>query len=197
MFSPTFIDWLAHETPPDFAFRLSSGSFVCEAPQWRGQHRVNGGVDVEHLDLLAGSGGSHIELPLPAAATDVFRGALQPGGRPAYLAWLEYENEIDGIRYYVAVIGELTAAVPDTWFDEVEVLATAAAPGLPEAAVGVARDHDFGISTGGGSAVVYVTSTGWGGRPSGQRVDELLATSQSVFEALERDQPEPGTTQSR
>lgn len=261
LFTPSFIDWLAHETPPDFGFRLSSGSFVCEAPQWRGQQRVGGGVDAEHLDLIATSGGrvagrlrdevleqvglgnvpkprsgdagenwaagkkggwlakaigkvagtgnddsarefaeargfgtygisefhaGHIQLPLPAAATDVFRGTL-PGGRVAYLAWLEYENEMDGIRYYVAVIGEMDSPAPEIWFDEVEILATAEAPGLPQAAVGIAREHDFGISTGGGAAAMYVTSTGWEGRPSGARVDELLSQAQPVFDALDKN----------
>ncbi|MGK2956461.1 MAG: hypothetical protein ACSLFI_12435 [Solirubrobacterales bacterium] len=265
LFSPSFIDWLAHETPPDFAFRLSSGSFVCEAPQWRGQHRVNGGVDVEHLDLLAGSGGkvagrirdevleqiglgtvpkprsgdanqnwtngkksgwlvntilkfggvenddsarefaeargfesvdisefhsSHIETPLPAAATDVFSGTLE-GGRPASLAWMEYENEIDGLRYYVGVVGEIKTTVPHIWFDEVEVLATAEATGLPEAAVAIAREHGFGIATGGGAAVAYISKTGFGGRPSGAEVDGLLAKSAAVFDALESVEPAP------
>lgn len=260
LFSPSFIDWLAHETPPDFAFRLSSGSFVCEAPQWRGQHRLGGGVDVDHLDLLSECGGkvagrlrdevleqiglgtvpeprsgdanekwtkgkrggwlvnkilsvagegeddsargfaeargfgpedisgfhaAHIQTPLPAAATDVFAGTL-PGGRRAHLAWLEYENEIDGLRYYVAVIGEMAGAVPDIWFDEVEVLATAEAPGLPQAAVGIAREAGYGIATGGGSAVVYVTSTGWDGRPGGDLIDRMLADAPKIFDALDR-----------
>ncbi|MBK8293331.1 MAG: hypothetical protein IPK93_00600 [Solirubrobacterales bacterium] len=259
LFSPAFIDWLAHETPPDFAFRLSSGSFVCEAPQWRGQHRADGQVDVDHLDLLSTSGGkvagrlrdevleqiglgtvpkprsgdaneqwtkskrggwlvgkilkiagdgnddsargfaeargfgpedisefhaSHIETPLPAAATDVFQGKL-PDGRAAHLAWLEYENEIDGLRYYVAVIGELNSTVPDIWFDEVEVLATADATGLPQAAVSIAREGGYGIATGGGSAIVYVTSTGWDGRPSGALIDRILADSPAIFDGLE------------
>ena len=259
LFSPVFVDWLAHETPPDFAFRLSSGSFVCEAPQWRGQHRADGQVDVDHLDLLSESGGkvagrlrdevleqiglgtvpkprsgaaneqwtkskrggwlvnkvlkfagegnddsalefaeargfapgdisefhaSHIETPLPAAATDVFRGNLSDG-RAAHLAWLEFENEIDGLRYYVAVIGELTEGVPDIWFDEVEVLATADAPGLPQAAVSIARESEYGIATGGGSAIVYVSSTGWEGRPSGALIDRMLADSPAIFDAFE------------
>ena len=57
LFPPSFIDWLAANTPVDFGFRLDGGVFTCECPQFRGQHRADGEVDVEHLDLLAGAGG--------------------------------------------------------------------------------------------------------------------------------------------
>jgi len=57
LFPPTFIDWLAANTPVDFGFRLDGGVFTCECPQYRGQHRADGEVDEEHLDLLAGAGG--------------------------------------------------------------------------------------------------------------------------------------------
>lgn len=57
LFPPSFIDWLAASTPVDFGFRLDGGVFTCECPQYRGQHRADGEVDEEHLDLLAGAGG--------------------------------------------------------------------------------------------------------------------------------------------
>ena len=57
LFPPSFIDWLASNTPVDFGFRLDGGVFTCECPQYRGQHRADGEVDEEHLDLLAGAGG--------------------------------------------------------------------------------------------------------------------------------------------
>ena len=57
MFPPSFIDWLASNTPVDFGFRLDNGVFTCECPQYRGQHRADGEVDEEHLDLLARSRG--------------------------------------------------------------------------------------------------------------------------------------------
>ncbi|MDQ3728238.1 MAG: hypothetical protein M3355_01480, partial [Actinomycetota bacterium] len=57
LFPPSFIDWLASNTPVDFGFRLDNGVFTCECPQYRGQHRADGEVDEEHLDLLAGAGG--------------------------------------------------------------------------------------------------------------------------------------------
>jgi hypothetical protein len=57
LFSPTLIDGLAHQTPQDFGFKLSSGVFTCETPQWRGQGRMDGEVDPELLDLLAATGG--------------------------------------------------------------------------------------------------------------------------------------------
>jgi hypothetical protein len=57
LFPPSFIDWLASSTPVDFGFRLDGGVFTCECPQYRGQHRSDGEVDPEHLDLLAGAGG--------------------------------------------------------------------------------------------------------------------------------------------
>jgi hypothetical protein len=57
LFPPSFIDWLASSTPVDFGFRLDGGVFTCECPQYRGQHRADGEVDTEHLDLLAGAGG--------------------------------------------------------------------------------------------------------------------------------------------
>jgi hypothetical protein len=57
LFPPSFIDWLASNTPVDFGFRLDGGVFSCECPQYRGQHRADGEVDFEHLDLLAEAGG--------------------------------------------------------------------------------------------------------------------------------------------
>ena len=58
LFSPTFIDWLAHSTPPDFGCKLDLGVFTCETPQWRGQPgSLTGEVDPEALDLLASAGG--------------------------------------------------------------------------------------------------------------------------------------------
>jgi hypothetical protein len=57
LFPPSFIDWLASNTPVDFGFRLDGGVFTCECPQYRGQHRADGEVDFEHLDLLGGAGG--------------------------------------------------------------------------------------------------------------------------------------------
>ena len=57
LFPPSFIDWLASNTPVDFGFRLDGGVFTCECPQYRGQHRADGEVDSEHLDLLAEAGG--------------------------------------------------------------------------------------------------------------------------------------------
>ena len=57
LFPPSFINWLAASTPVDFGFRLDNGVFSCECPQYRGQHRADGEVDFEHLDLLAGAGG--------------------------------------------------------------------------------------------------------------------------------------------
>ncbi len=57
LFAPTMIDWLAHETPQDFGFRLDNGVFYCECPQWRGQARADGEADPEYLDLIANAGG--------------------------------------------------------------------------------------------------------------------------------------------
>ncbi|MEO7197185.1 MAG: hypothetical protein ABIZ50_01795, partial [Solirubrobacterales bacterium] len=58
LFSPTFIDWLAHSTPQDFGFKLDLGVFTCETPQWRGQApSLTGEVEPESLDLLLENGG--------------------------------------------------------------------------------------------------------------------------------------------
>lgn len=58
LFTPTFINWLAANTPPDFGFRLDGGVFTCECPQWRGQEtRAVADVDPEYLDLLSSSAG--------------------------------------------------------------------------------------------------------------------------------------------
>ncbi len=58
LFSPALIDWLAHETPRDFGFKLELGVFTCETPQWRGQGLEAGGeVDPAALDLLTETGG--------------------------------------------------------------------------------------------------------------------------------------------
>lgn len=57
LFSPSFIDWLARSTPPDFGFKLDLGVFHCETPQWRGQAAATTGeVEEESLDLLLENG---------------------------------------------------------------------------------------------------------------------------------------------
>lgn len=262
LFTPTLIDWLAHETPPDFGFKLSSGSFSCEVPQWRGQHRADGQVDPEHLDLVAGSGGrvagrirdevleqvelgrvpqprsaeasgqwskgkrhgfivsallkltggededdsakefaaghglvesqdpaefhsSHARLPLPGAATDVFRGEI--GGRAVSLVWLEYESEYYGLRYYVGLIADFGHAGPDVWFDADEVTAVvdAEAEGLPGVVLDRVRGANAGISTGDGSVAIYVGSTGWEGRPSGQRIGGMIDSAGAILGLLD------------
>ena len=262
LFTPTLVDWLAHETPPDFGFRLSSGSFNCEVPQWRGQHRADGQVDPEHLDLVAGCGGrvagrvrdevleqvglggvpkprsaeanrkwsrgkrhgfivgsllklvggdaeddstrvfaarhglaeeqdpaefhsAHVVLPLPGAATDVFRGEMD--GRRVSLAWLEYESEYYGLRYYVCLTADMEYQGRDVWFDADEVMATADSSheGFPEPALRKVRDLGAAISTGGGSVALYVSSTGWEGRPGAQRIDGLLEASGELFRLIE------------
>lgn len=261
LFTPTLIDWLASSTPPDFAFRLSSGSFVCETPQWRGQQRNDGQVDFEHLDLLAESGGrvagrvrdevleqvglgrvpearsgaanadwtgkkkrgllgvlsralagrddsvreftesrnfspvdpsgfhmAHLELPLPAAADEVFEGAM-PDGRPVHLAWMEYENEIDGLRYYVGLISPIQgsgAKSLEFWLDDQELLAVADAEGIDPDLARAARAERVGISAGGGSVCLYLTSDGWSGRIGGADIDRLLAAAPEILAAADR-----------
>ncbi len=56
LFSPSFIDFLAHETPRDFGFKLDSGVFTCETPQWRGQPSGEEAL-LDNLELLATTGG--------------------------------------------------------------------------------------------------------------------------------------------
>lgn len=262
LFTPTLIDWLAQSTPPDFAFRLSSGSFVCEAPQWRGQHRPDGQVDFDHLDLLAESGGkvagrvrdevmeqvglgrvpdarsraanadwtgkkkrgllglvsralagsddsveeftgprgfrrvdpsafhmANIELPLPAAADEAFEGRLADG-RPVTLAWMEYENEIDGLRYYVALVSEVAgpnAAELSFWLDDQDLLAAQAAEGIGPDLAQKARGAGVGLSAGGGAACVYLSSDGWTGRIKGVEIDRMLDAAPAIFNAIDRE----------
>jgi hypothetical protein len=261
LFTPTLIDWLASSTPPDFAFRLSSGSFVCEAPQWRGQYRADGQVDFDHLDLLAESGGkvagrlrdevleqvglghvpaarsgaanddwtgkkkrgllgfvsralagkddsvkefteprgfapvdpsafhmTHLELPLPAAADQAFEGRLADG-REVTLAWMEYENEIDGLRYYVALVSAINgpgAAGMNFWLDDQELLASGDPPGIDPDLAQKARGAGLGLSTGGGSICVYLSSDGWSGRIPGRDIDRMIEAAPAIFNAADR-----------
>ncbi|MBN8868390.1 MAG: hypothetical protein J0H66_00750 [Solirubrobacterales bacterium] len=261
LFTPTLIDWLASSTPPDFAFRLSSGSFGCEAPQWRGQYRADGQVDSDHLDLLAESGGkvagrlrdevleqvglghvpaarsgdanadwtgkkkrgllgfvsralagkddsvrefteprgfvpvdpsafhmAHLELPLPAAADQVFEGRLADG-REVNLAWMEYENEIDGLRYYVALVSPIKgpgAAGMNFWLDDQELLASEDPPGIDADLAQKARGAGLGLSTGGGAICVYVSSDGWSGRIPGLDIDRMIEAAPAIFNAADR-----------
>src|SRR5687767_9120889 len=86
LFPPSFIDWLASSTPVDFGFRLDGGVFTCECPQFRGQHRADGEVDFEHLDLLAGAGGraaSRIRDEVLEEA-DTFAGGANPDSAAAH-----------------------------------------------------------------------------------------------------------------
>ncbi len=57
LFSPSFIDWLAHSTPVDFGFKLDLGVFHCETPNWRGQEgAASGEVEPALLDVLLENG---------------------------------------------------------------------------------------------------------------------------------------------
>jgi hypothetical protein len=88
LFPPSFIDWLASNTPVDFGFRLDGGVFTCECPQYRGQHRADGEVDEEHLDLLASAGGrcgSRIRDEVLEEA-DVSWGGTNPDSAAAHAA---------------------------------------------------------------------------------------------------------------
>jgi hypothetical protein len=88
LFPPSFIDWLASNTPVDFGFRLDGGVFTCECPQYRGQHRADGEVDDEHLDLLGGAGGkaaSRIRDEVLEEA-DVSWGGTSPDSAAAHAA---------------------------------------------------------------------------------------------------------------
>jgi hypothetical protein len=59
LFSPKFVDWLAHETPRDFGFKLDLGVFTCELPEWRGQEgSTERQVRADYLDRLAAIGGT-------------------------------------------------------------------------------------------------------------------------------------------
>ncbi len=58
LFPPSFIDWLASATPPDFGFRLDGGVFTCEAPEYRGQATsLTGEVEPAYLDMLSEASG--------------------------------------------------------------------------------------------------------------------------------------------
>lgn len=59
LFTPRFIDWLAHETPQDFGFKLDLGVFTCELPERRGQEgSTERQVRPDYLDRLAQIGGT-------------------------------------------------------------------------------------------------------------------------------------------
>ncbi len=90
LFTPKFIDWLAHRTPVDFGFKLDLGVFTCETPQWRGQEgALSGEVDPEALDLLLESGGlvaSRIRDEVLEEA-DLMGRAAEVDSAEAYAAW--------------------------------------------------------------------------------------------------------------
>ena len=90
LFSPTFVDWLAHSTPPDFGFKLDLGVFTCETPQWRGQAgSLTGEVDPEALDQLLTAGGrvaGRIRDEVLEEA-DRFGRAAEVDSAEAYASW--------------------------------------------------------------------------------------------------------------
>jgi len=88
LFSPSLINWLAHETPPDFGFKLETGVFTCEVPQWRGQG-TSGEVEAEHLDLLAESGGKVAGRIRDEVLEEIGTGsATSPASLQAYTDWV-------------------------------------------------------------------------------------------------------------
>jgi hypothetical protein len=87
LFSPSFIDWLAHETPPDFGFKLDLGVFTCELPQWRGGAGPE--LDTDHLDALSAIGGRVAGRIRDEVLEEAgLRGAAQEvDSAEAYAAW--------------------------------------------------------------------------------------------------------------
>jgi len=94
LFAPTMIDWLAHETPQDFGFKLDSGVFTCECPQWRGQGRMDGEADSEHLDLLAECGGRSASRIRDEVLEEI-AGSMPPDG-PSVAAHAEWARPKHG-----------------------------------------------------------------------------------------------------
>jgi hypothetical protein len=89
LFSPALIDWLAHETPEDFGFKLETGVFTCEAPQWRGQARADGEVDPDYLDLISNAGGKVAGRIRDEVLEEVGTGsASAPDSAEAYANWV-------------------------------------------------------------------------------------------------------------
>ena len=89
LFSPALIDWIAHETPPDFGFKLETGVFTCECPQWRGQGRMDGEVDTEHLDLLVECSGKVASRIRDEVLEEIGTGsASSPDSAQAYVDWV-------------------------------------------------------------------------------------------------------------
>jgi hypothetical protein len=101
LFAPTMIDWLAHETPQDFGFKLDNGVFYCECPQWRGQARADGEVDPEYLDLIANAGGRAAARIRDEVLEEV--GLLESPDGPSAAAHAEFANG----RKHGRIIGAL------------------------------------------------------------------------------------------
>jgi hypothetical protein len=89
LFSPALIDWIAHETPQDFGFKLETGVFTCECPQWRGQGRMDGEVDAAYLDLLSGCAGKVASRIRDEVLEEVGTGSAgAPDSAQAYVDWV-------------------------------------------------------------------------------------------------------------
>lgn len=89
LFSPALIDWIAHETPPDFGFKLETGVFTCECPQWRGQGRPDGEVDAEQLDILVEASGKVAGRIRDEVLEEIGTGsASAPDSMQAYADWV-------------------------------------------------------------------------------------------------------------
>ncbi len=118
LFSPSFIDWLAHETPRDFGFKLDSGVFTCETPQWRGQPSGEEAL-IENLTILAQAGGRAAgrlrdevleeeglgDRPDSAAAHGAWAGARKHGRLVGMLLKLTGGEDDDGVAAYAAERG--------------------------------------------------------------------------------------------
>jgi len=90
LFTPSFIDWLAHTTPRDFGFKLDLGVLTCETPQWRGQPgALTGELDPGALELLLETGGtvaSRLRDEVLEEADGLGR-AAEIDSAAAYAAW--------------------------------------------------------------------------------------------------------------
>ena len=65
-------------------------------------------------------------------------------------------------------------------------MATANPEGIEPDLAQKARGAGLGLSAGGGSACVYLSSDGWSGRIKGVEIDRMLEAAPSIFGAADR-----------
>lgn len=127
---------------------------------------------------------NHIRLPFPGTADDVLTGTLPGTQRAGELAWLKYSSLVDMEKNYVAVVIDTGHELGSAWLNSEDVTVPGFGENLSESALAIAREHNFGVSTDGTKACVYIKGGFPGMWPTGTDIEAFVPRAVALTESL-------------